>query len=231
MRIKHGNNVAVTSSGRVYVSNFKNIGDRKDLPPDLKLRKDAGDRADVYMTRFTDDDESAEWVQVARNISGANGLCLSPDEKQLYVAEYHRGRVLRFDVNADDGSLANPEFLPLSGEKKRYPDNITCDAEGNFALIAQHGKFETLAQGISQTLFKKAESSIHVLDGKTGVFAEEVEITHDPHNYPAASTAYRHKAHWIVSQIFGNRILVLHRNATKPKDRVIGAVHEKENET
>jgi len=58
-----------------------------------------------------------------------------------------------------------------------------------------------------------------------------MELTHDPHNDPAASTAYRHKAHWIVSRIFGNRILVLHRNATKPKSRVICSAHEKEKET
>lgn len=76
------------------------------------------------------------------DLTGPNGLALSPDEKHLYVDNWDEKRkvVLRFDV-APDGALSNPTTLidltSIPGEL--CFDGMKVDVKGNIYLSAPDG--------------------------------------------------------------------------------------------
>ncbi len=70
-----------------------------------------------------------------------NGLCFSPDERQLYVNDTVRALIRVFDVNAD-GSLG-PDRIFASGIRSELepgvPDGMKCDSAGNIWVTAPGG--------------------------------------------------------------------------------------------
>jgi len=70
-----------------------------------------------------------------------NGLCFSPDERQLYVNDTVKALVRVFDVEAD-GSLSNPRVV-ASGIRSELeagvPDGMKCDQRGNIWVTAPGG--------------------------------------------------------------------------------------------
>jgi gluconolactonase len=79
---------------------------------------------------------------VERNLfDQPNGLCFSPDERQLYVNDTVRCLIRVFDVNAD-GSLG-PDRIFASGIRSELepgvPDGMKCDSAGNIWVTAPGG--------------------------------------------------------------------------------------------
>ena len=70
-----------------------------------------------------------------------NGLCFSPDERQLYVNDTVRALIRVFDVRAD-GSLG-PDRIFASGIRSELepgvPDGMKCDGAGNVWVTAPGG--------------------------------------------------------------------------------------------
>ena len=70
-----------------------------------------------------------------------NGLCFSPDERQLYVNDTVRALIRVFDVNAD-GTLG-PDRIFASGIRSELepgvPDGMKCDSAGNIWVTAPGG--------------------------------------------------------------------------------------------
>ncbi len=70
-----------------------------------------------------------------------NGLCFSPDERQLYVNDTVRALIRVFDVTAD-GSLG-PDRIFASGIRSELepgvPDGMKCDSAGNIWVTAPGG--------------------------------------------------------------------------------------------
>jgi len=70
-----------------------------------------------------------------------NGLCFSPDERQLYVNDTVRALIRVFDVNPD-GSLG-PDRIFASGIRSELesgvPDGMKCDSAGNIWVTAPGG--------------------------------------------------------------------------------------------
>jgi gluconolactonase len=70
-----------------------------------------------------------------------NGLCFSPDERQLYVNDTVRALIRVFDVRAD-GSLG-PDRIFASGIRSELepgvPDGMKCDSAGNVWVTAPGG--------------------------------------------------------------------------------------------
>ena len=101
----------------------------------------------------------------------------------------------------------------------RFPDNITRSQDGTYVVLAQHSIRQILRAGMFPTRNLKAESSIHEFDEAFTAIKEVEVLDHERYHYPAASTAYRHGGKWIVSQIFGGRILVLPagKNSDQPE--------------
>src|SRR6195256_6374143 len=70
-----------------------------------------------------------------------NGLCFSPDERQLYVNDTTKTLIRAFDVEAD-GSLSNSRVV-ASGIRSELepgvPDGMKCDQRGNIWVTAPGG--------------------------------------------------------------------------------------------
>jgi gluconolactonase len=63
-----------------------------------------------------------------------NGLCLSPDERVLYVNDTPRAQVLAFDRRADGSLCAGKCFAGDVGDgrfENGILDGMACDVEGN----------------------------------------------------------------------------------------------------
>ncbi len=88
-----------------------------------------------YVFRF--DPKSKATTIVVKDSDMPNGLCFSPDEKKLYVADSGKPRHIRvFDVQ-QDGTLTGGEvFCQID---KGGPDGIRCDADGRVWSSAGDG--------------------------------------------------------------------------------------------
>ena len=91
-----------------------------------------------YVYRFYPSNGNATVTAVVTTLSQPNGLCFSPDERLLYVADsdtfVHKIRV--FDV-LPDNSLANGRwFCTISNG---VPDGMRCDVDGRLYSSAQDG--------------------------------------------------------------------------------------------
>lgn len=86
---------------------------------------------------FRLDPNSKKVVKVADGFDMPNGICFSPDEKRLYVADSGKPRHIRaFDVK-DDGTLSGGEVFCVID--KGGPDGIRCDEKGNIWSSAGDG--------------------------------------------------------------------------------------------
>jgi sugar lactone lactonase YvrE len=75
----------------------------------------------------------------AEGICFANGLTLDPAEKNLYVAETMKRRILRYAV-AEDGSLSGPDvYGPDFLGRLGFPDGIAFDEAGNLWITFPMG--------------------------------------------------------------------------------------------
>ena len=83
------------------------------------------------------DPETKQVTKVAEGFDQPNGLCFSPDEKRLFVADSGKPHNLRaFDVK-DDGTLsAGNVFCVIDAG---IPDGIRCDEHGNVWSSAGDG--------------------------------------------------------------------------------------------
>lgn len=71
-------------------------------------------------------------VTLIQEISGANGIMLSPDEKYLYASDGGGKIIWRFDVRADDMAVNGKPYINLSQDKTPgIIDGMKVDSAGN----------------------------------------------------------------------------------------------------
>ncbi len=71
-------------------------------------------------------------VTLIQEISGANGIMLSPDEKYLYASDGGGKIIWRFDVQGDDMAVNGKPYINLSENKTPgIVDGMKVDAQGN----------------------------------------------------------------------------------------------------
>ncbi len=81
--------------------------------------------------------QTGELRAVATDFDQPNGLCFSPDEKLLYIADSGKPRHVRvFDVTADNRLTNGRVFCQID---KGVPDGIRCDRHGNLFSSADDG--------------------------------------------------------------------------------------------
>lgn len=117
MRFNSPNDLVVRSDGTVYFTD-----------PDYGLAS-PGDRELPFNGLFRRDPSgalTAEWEGTI-GVNQPNGVALSPDQQQLYLADSEAGELLVFDVAAD-GSLSNRRAI-ASG--MTLPDGLCVDHQGN----------------------------------------------------------------------------------------------------
>jgi gluconolactonase len=75
----------------------------------------------------------------SRDLSMPNGICLSPDEKKLYVGQGGAGRLVkRFDIREDGTLSEGTVFGVLEGG---VPDGMKCDRQGNVYVAGTDGVY------------------------------------------------------------------------------------------
>lgn len=109
------NDVVVKSDGTIWFTD-----------PDYGLAGRPKETAGNYVYRF--DPQSKVLTAVVRDFDKPNGLCFSPDESKLYVADSGKPRHIRVFTVARDGSVSGGEVFATID--KGGPDGIRCDANG-----------------------------------------------------------------------------------------------------
>ncbi len=118
------NDIAVKSDGTVWFT---------DPPYGLGKRLKEQTSNNVYCY----DPKTKVMRAVGTDFDGPNGLCFSPDEKKLYIADTGRPHHIRvFDVSADNELSGGGVFCKPD---KGAADGIRCDAAGNVWSSAGDG--------------------------------------------------------------------------------------------
>lgn len=158
---QHGNRrvVRLEADGRETVLADSFEGKRLNSPNDLVYRSDGT----LYFTdppfglpKFFDDPRkelpfsgayslhNGKLQLVSKDLTGPNGIALSPDEKYLYVGNWDEGRVvvMRYEARPD-GTLAGGrvffDMTPALGREKNAIDGIKVDREGNLYVSGPGG--------------------------------------------------------------------------------------------
>jgi len=123
-KLNSPNDVVVKSDGTVWFTD----------PPyaiDLKQRELPGN----FVFRF--EPKTKNLVAVLTNFDMPNGLCFSPDESKLYVADSGAPRHIRvFNCTRDNHLDAGKVFCVID---KGLPDGIRCDRDGRIWSTAEDG--------------------------------------------------------------------------------------------
>ena len=76
-------------------------------------------------------DPNGTLVAVARDFQQPNGLCMSADEKTLFVNDSWGGHIRTFDVMADGSVRGGAVWAEVSGTGEGVPDGMKVDRDGN----------------------------------------------------------------------------------------------------
>ena len=132
-KLNSPNDVVVRSDGTVWFTDppYGIKPAEQEQPANYVFRLDAG---------------AAEPAQVADDFVRPNGLCFSPDEKFLYVADSDRSRshIRRFRVTGENALAGGEVFAKI---QPPGPDGIRCDADGRLYVTAGDGVQVFDAQG------------------------------------------------------------------------------------
>jgi gluconolactonase len=116
-----GNDIAISFTGNVYVTS----PDGRERPGKLYLIKSSGEKSIV--------DEGLKF---------ANGLCLSPDQTQLYVTESTTHWVWAYQVQPD-GRLSHKQkygWLHVrDADENAWADGLKCDRDGRIYVATLSG--------------------------------------------------------------------------------------------
>ncbi len=119
------NDVVVKSDGTFWFTD----------PPYGLPKGEAKEQEGNYVYRF---DPATKQVSVlVKDFDMPNGLCFSPDEKKLFVADSGKPHDIRFFDVAKDGSVSNGRVFATI--EKGGPDGIRCDANGRIWSSSGNG--------------------------------------------------------------------------------------------
>jgi gluconolactonase len=123
-RFNSPNDAVVKSDGTVYFTD-----------PDYGLGKGTREIEGNYVFRYNP--QTKVVTALVKDFDKPNGLCFSPDEKRLYIADSGRPKHIRVFEVQKDGTLANGKvFCEID---KGVPDGIRCDSKGRVWSSAGDG--------------------------------------------------------------------------------------------
>jgi gluconolactonase len=118
------NDVVVTSDGAYWFTD-----------PDYGLGKNPKEQEGNYVYRH--DPKSKTTTAVVKDFDKPNGLCFSPDERKLYVADSGKPKHIRVFAVKNDGTLGEGKvFCTID---RGGPDGIRCDNDGRIWSSAGDG--------------------------------------------------------------------------------------------
>lgn len=135
-RLNSPNDVIVKSDGTIWFT---------DPPYGIQTDYEGGkQKAELPASVYRLDPANGVLRVVADDFDGPNGLCFSPDEKRLYIAESglqfapEPVRHIRvFDVTSNGASLTNSRIFYKV--QPGFADGLRCDEEGNIWSSAADG--------------------------------------------------------------------------------------------
>lgn len=116
-----GNDILIAKNGNIYLTQ----PDGREKPSKIYLLKPNGEK-----------------LVVDEGIKFANGLCLSPDQTQLYVTESTSHWVWVFQIQADGKLTAKQRFGWLhvrDMDENAWSDGLKCDRDGRIYVTSQTG--------------------------------------------------------------------------------------------
>ena len=124
-KLNSPNDVAVKSDGTLWITD----------PPYGLPKGQQQEQAGQNVFRF---DPATKAVTIAMaDFDRPNGLCFSPDEKLLYIADSGKAKHIRVFTVKDDGTLADGRVFATLDQGS--PDGIRCDVHGNVWSSAGDG--------------------------------------------------------------------------------------------
>jgi len=165
----------------------KNDGTLWFTDPDYGLRDRPRELEKNNVFRF--DPLTEELTVVVDDFVKPNGLCFSPDESKLYIADSGEPKHIRvFDVNSDGTLSGGKVFAALD---KGGPDGMRCDTEGRLwtssgdgaQVFSPEGKLLArvlLPKGGANLCFGGPEGSTLYITARNAVYAVETK-TRDAH--------------------------------------------------
>jgi len=177
------NDFAMDANGGLYITDSGNFGVSAD--DDFSTGRPVG--AIYYLT------PKGKLLQVAKDISYANGLVISHDGKSLIVAEHRRNCLLKYSINPD-GTLSNKAvFFNMDTDCAVKadlcwiigPDGLKIDSKGNIwiaqlaggkiVVVSPEGKLLRKiflpkdGGGPTNVAFTPDEKTLYVTDGLLGL--------------------------------------------------------------
>jgi sugar lactone lactonase YvrE len=121
--LRYANAVSVATDGSVYFTDASAVWGPGQFLEDILDQRPSG-----RVLRY--DPRTGAVLVLARDLSFANGLVLSPDESSLLVAETGRYRVWRLWLSGDKKNLGEVVLENLPG----FPDNLSRSPRGTYWL-------------------------------------------------------------------------------------------------
>jgi gluconolactonase len=154
MKLSSPNDVVVKSDGTIWFTDpeYGLAGRKKETPGN-------------YVYRYNERDKSLS--PVVTDMANPNGLCLSPDESILYVANSGKPPQIRaYPVNAGASASQGRVFATVD---KGVPDGIRCDELGNVWSSSGDGVqiFSPAGQLIARILLPESAANL-AFGGPTG---------------------------------------------------------------
>lgn len=124
-KLNSPNDIAVRANGMIYFTD-----------PDYGIKKEQKEQPGNYVYRLNPKTKALD--PLVKDFVQPNGLCFSPGEKKLYIADssFEKHHIRVFDVQ-EDGTLANSKVFCTIAEG--LPDGIRCDVEGRLYSSSQTG--------------------------------------------------------------------------------------------
>ena len=146
-KLNSPNDVVVKSDGTIWFTD-----------PDYGLAGRPKEQAGNYVYRF--DPATKSLTPVAKDFDKPNGLCFSPDESKLYVADSGKPRHIRVFAIGGDGKAAGGEVFATID--KGGPDGIRCDSGGRVWSSSGDGAqiFEAGGKLIARILLPEAAANL-----------------------------------------------------------------------
>jgi len=174
-------------SGAITVIADKFQGKRLNSPNDVVVHQDGGiwftdppygirgnyegnrSEQETKPAIYRADPKSGQLDIITDEVTGPNGLCFSPDYKQLYIADTGTGREIRvFDVSgksARNGRRHVQLTVPGSPNTPSVADGMRCDVDGNIWAGARPGVLVIAPSGETIGMIRLPENCANVCFG------------------------------------------------------------------
>jgi len=146
-KLSSPNDVVVKSDGTIWFTD-----------PDYGLAGRPKETPGNFVYRF--DPASKFLTPIAKDFDKPNGLCFSPDESRLYVADSGKPRHIRvFNIARDGAATGGDVFAAVD---KGVPDGIRCDSKGRVWSSSGDGAqvFDPSGQLLVRILLPEAAANL-----------------------------------------------------------------------